>query len=85
MIGLDIYEGWRGLGLSRSVYKNVIQYLFNDLNMNALYLEVLETNSLAIHIYNELGFKKDGTIPQKVFRSGKYINSIHMSKLRSDQ
>jgi len=75
-IGMDIHPKWRGFGYSQLAYKILLDYLFRDLNFNVLYLEVLETNTRAIHVYEKLGFMKTGSFPFKVFRDGNYINSL---------
>jgi len=75
-VGMDIHPKFRGNGYSQVAYKLLIDYLFRDLNYNVLYLEVLETNTRAIHVYEKLGFVKTGSFPFKVFRDGKYVNSL---------
>lgn len=82
-VGMDIATEYRGKGLSYEIYKWLFDYLFNDLNMHVLYLEVLATNERAAHIYKKLGFKPCGFYPHKVFRGGQYIDSLLFSLLRS--
>ena len=84
MIGLDLVPDHRGKGLSGKVYAWLLDYLFNQLNMHMLYLEVLESNTRAQHVYERLGFHVDGRLRQRVFRNGTYEDSILMSLLRSE-
>lgn len=83
-IGLDLLQSVRGKGLAKPIYQWMLDYFFYHKNMNAAYLEVLETNPHALTIYQKLGFKTDGILPARVFRYGKYINVVHMSLLRDD-
>lgn len=83
-IGLDLAPEHRGQGLSAKVYHWLLDYLFHQLNMHMLYLEVLESNERAQHVYERLGFKIDGRLRQRVFRNGAYEDSILMSLLRSE-
>ena len=83
-IGLDIVAEHRGKGLSAKVYSWLLDYLFLQLNMHMVYLEVLESNERAIHVYERLGFRVDGRLRQRIFRNGTYEDSILMSLLRSE-
>lgn len=84
MVGLDIDEKFRGKGLARPIYRLFLDYYFNQLGMNRVYLKVLETNSRAIHIYKELGFKEEGRDRQAIFRNGKFNDYICMSILKNE-
>jgi len=81
-IGLDIFEKYQGKGLAASIYENLFEYLFNNLNMNMVYLEVLGTNDRARHIYEKLGMSLVGYYPDKVFRDGEYQDSYIFAILR---
>lgn len=83
-IGLDIHKSSRGQGLSRRIYKWLMDYLFFDCNFHSLYLDVLETNRIARDLYFKLGFKSDGVLRERIFRDGKYQNYITMSMLRQE-
>ncbi len=84
MIGLDLVPEYRSKGLSTKVYAWLLDYLFRQLNMHMLYLEVLDANTRAQHVYERLGFHVDGRLRQRVFRNGTYEDSILMSLLRSE-
>ena len=43
-------------------------------------LEVRETQSRAIHVYEQAGFIKSGVNPKSVFRNGKYISGFYYYK-----
>lgn len=75
-VGLDIYQKYRGKGLAKPIYITLLNKLFFDYNMNMVYLEVLETNTRAIHIYQQIGFTQCGMFPKKAFKNQKYINSL---------
>ena len=83
-VGLDLVGAFRGRGLSAKIYAWLLDYLFHQLNMHMVYLEVLASNERAIHVYKRIGFHIDGRLRQKVFRNGAYEDSILMSLLRSE-
>jgi RimJ/RimL family protein N-acetyltransferase len=83
-VGMDIYPDYRGKGLSKPFYQWLFVYLFENLNMNALYLEVIEDNHIAIKTYRSIGFQETGRWPQRVFRDGVYKDALLFSLLRKD-
>lgn len=83
-VGMDIDKEYRGKGLSKEIYKLVLDKLFQVYNMDTIYLEVLATNERAIHIYDKLGFVKTGCFPRKILRNDKYIDSNIMSLTKAD-
>lgn len=55
-LGLDIAEEYRGKGYARKAYNLMFDYLKKQ-NISTIFLEVLQTNKRAIHIYESLGFE----------------------------
>ena len=62
----------------------LVQYGFNTLNLNRVYLHVFETNPRAIRAYEKAGFTLEGRERQAEFRDGKFIDVLRMSWLRED-
>lgn len=58
-LGLDIAEKYRGKGYAKQAYNSFIKYI-KTLGIQEVYLEVLETNKRAKHIYEGLGFAEIG-------------------------
>ncbi len=83
-VGLDLTAQVRSQGYSKKVYAWLLDYLFHQLNMHMVYLEVLQSNERAIHVYRRLGFQEDGRLRERIFRNGTYEDSILMSLLRSE-
>lgn len=84
MVGLDIAPTYRGRGISYQVYGHFIDHFFKGVGMNRIYLYVLESNDVAHHIYEKLGFEEEGRQRQAVFRGGCYVDYIMMSLLKAD-
>jgi diamine N-acetyltransferase len=78
MIGEKSYWN-RGFG-TESV-RLLAHYGFHTLNLNRIYLRVLETNPRAIRAYENAGFSHEGRQRQADFRDGKYIDLLVMSLL----
>ena len=80
-IGADVVKEHRGKGIGTRIYKLFLGYCFNYLNMHRVWLEVLSTNEIAIKLYKNVGFELEGIKRDAIFRDGKYIDYIIMSKL----
>ena len=74
----------RRQGLGEIVSKGVINYAFDQLNLRRIRLRVLANNSVAISLYQKLGFKKEGTLREEQFRNGVYIDVHLFGLLKAD-
>jgi RimJ/RimL family protein N-acetyltransferase len=84
-IGADIHPAFTGRGLGHKAYKEFMFYLFNNKdNLNKISLEVLATNTRAIHLYKKLGFVQEGCKREEVLKGDTYVDSIVMSILKKD-
>lgn len=83
-IGCDIEPAYSNQGLGYISYRVFLDYIFTELNLNKVYLEVLTTNTRAIHLYEKLGFIKEGTKREEVFKDGKFVDSEIYSILKSE-
>lgn len=72
----------KGVG-SKSSYR-MLEHGFNDLNLERIYLTVLETNSHALSLYKKIGFQKEGILRNAVYKCGMYKNLVIMSILKND-
>ena len=83
-VGGDIAVKQRGKGFSKEMYRLIFDLGFNKLNMNRLWLLVLENNKRAIHIYKKYGFVEEGRQRQAVYKNGQYMDYIMMSVLKKE-
>jgi len=73
-----------GRGYGREAVALILAYGFDRLNLNKIYLGVDAENSAAVRVYEQLGFKIEGTLRQHLFRDGAYRDQHVMSVLRED-
>ena len=83
-IGADIHKKYRGMGYGYLSYIQFIPFLFEELDLNKMSLEVLESNAIAYSLYVKVGFSIVGTKREEVFKNGKYEDSILMTILKKD-
>lgn len=69
-------------GIGESVTRRVLQHAFLDLNLNRVYLYVLEYNTRAVKMYKKVGFILEGKLEEAVHKDGKNHDLILMAILR---
>lgn len=60
------------------------EFVFNRMNLNRLQLDVHAFNERAIRSYIKCGFKEEGRSRERFYIHGEYVDSIHMSILKSE-
>lgn len=65
--------------------RTLIKYAFNDLNLNKIWMELYEFDTLKIDFFvQKFGFKVDGKLRQNAFTDGRYWDSHIISLLKED-
>ncbi|MEQ4616883.1 MAG: spermidine N1-acetyltransferase [Corticimicrobacter sp.] len=75
---------WQGRGYSGRATNLAIDYAFQVLNLNKVYLFVDPDNKKAIHTYEKCGFQHEGTLIEEFFSGGSYRNALRMYILQRD-
>jgi len=84
-IGLAIgNKDYWSQGYGTDVIKTVLNYCFDQLKLNKVYLDVWVENQKAINCYLKCGFKQDGVLRQHVKDKNKYHDKLIMSILKSE-
>ncbi|ENG1457112.1 spermidine N1-acetyltransferase [Listeria monocytogenes] len=69
---------FQGHGYAVSATKLAMKYAFHVLNMHKLYLVVDKVNEKAIHVYEKVGFIREGELIDEFFVDGTYLDAIRM-------
>lgn len=64
----------RGTGVAKLATEEVLRYAFHALALHKVYLNVLEKNVRARHLYAKCGFVYEGTSKDAILLDGKYEN-----------
>jgi len=72
----------KGYGFAATI--KVLKYAFYTLSLNHVYLNVFSDNEQAIACYKKVGFKEFGRRRESFFKSGSYVDDIHMDILETD-
>ena len=65
-------------GYARAATRLAINYAFRVLNLYKLYLLVDVDNASAIHVYETVGFQREGVLVDEFFADGRYHSVIRM-------
>ncbi|MFK7812418.1 MAG: GNAT family N-acetyltransferase [Maribacter sp.] len=77
-------ENVKGKGYATQATTMAVDFAFDDLNLNRVFLKVQEDNSAAIRLYEKCKFQKEGILRESVYKNGKYLNEIIMSILKKE-
>lgn len=73
-----------GKGCGSEAISITLDYGFGMLNLHRIELEVYSFNERAIHVYEKIGFKREGLKRDALYFNHKYHDAIYMSILDSE-
>ena len=73
-----------GKGFGTEAINIVLSFVFDQLNLNRLQLEVFSHNLRGIRAYEKVGFVKEGVLRQSLYYNKAYSDEIIMAILKSD-
>jgi RimJ/RimL family protein N-acetyltransferase len=74
----------KGKGYGRQAIQKIKKTCFHELKCHRLWLDVLETNDRARHLYRSEGFVREGVFRESIQVKEQYLNQIFMSILESE-
>lgn len=63
---IALHQKSRGKGLGTKASKQILMIAFEELALNKVYLDVFSDNAPAIHLYQKLGFRKEGELRKHI-------------------
>jgi len=84
-IGLSIWSpADRNKGYGTDAMRALLRWAFSELNLHRIELSVDPANAPAIHVYEKLGFRREGCRREAHFAGGRYIDDLQMGLLRDE-
>lgn len=81
-IGIMVHKDFQGLGVGTMLMEALLDIADNWLKLVRVELTVFADNKRAIHLYEKLGFEKEGVKRKGSIRSGKYEDELMMARIR---
>lgn len=77
-IGIGIRAGWRDRGIGTAMMQYLITWGRENPSIHRLELSVFANNPRAIHVYEKLGFVREGVKRDACFKDGAFVDLIEM-------
>ena len=81
-VAMAVHDKHQGQGIGKMLMMTAIDLADNWLNLMRLELDVSTDNERAVRLYKNFDFEIEGRMRSANFRSGKYIDSYLMARLR---
>jgi RimJ/RimL family protein N-acetyltransferase len=83
-LGFWIGKDYRGKGYAKEAIKLAASLAFSKFLLNRIYVYVLVSNEVSIHLLGSLGFVKEGLLRENTQRDGKFYDTLIFSLLKRD-
>ncbi len=85
MLGIAIGDKayWDG-GYGTDAMRTLCGFGFDEMNLHRIQLEVFAGNERAIHVYEKVGFQREGLKRDGIFKRGRYHDIVVMSLLEGE-
>ena len=81
LIGEAKYRSW---GYGKEAIFLLLDYAFNHLNLNKIWLQTMILNKAASAVYRKMGFQGEGILREHKFKGGEYIDVYTYGLLRRE-
>jgi RimJ/RimL family protein N-acetyltransferase len=80
-LGISVHKDWRNQGVGRALMERAIAWAEGTGIIKRIQLEVTAGNASGIHLYENLGFEKEGLRRRGMFKYGEYLDTWMMALL----
>ncbi|WP_073023977.1 GNAT family N-acetyltransferase [Lutispora thermophila] len=81
-IGISVHKDYQNQGVGSALMRTLLDIADNWLMLVRVELCVYADNTRAIHLYEKLGFKKEGIKRKAAIRNGEYVDEIMMARIK---
>lgn len=82
--GIALDPEYSGKGIAYKASKLLLNYVFSNLKIRKIYLELFSDNMRAKKLYEKIGFKQEGYFKEEIFKNGEFKNVIRMAHYKSE-
>jgi RimJ/RimL family protein N-acetyltransferase len=80
-LGVSVRKEWRDQGIGRALMERAIAWAKEIDIVKRIELHVTVRNPRAVHLYEKLGFEKEGKMRRGFFKNGQYLDLWLMARL----
>lgn len=84
MVHIFVGAEYTGRGYGTDAMKLLVNFLFMEMNLERVALNVFAFNERAIASYKKAGYVEEGRLRQHLYRNGKYHDVVQMAILKED-
>lgn len=81
-VGIMVHRDYQNMGVGTALMETVLDLADNWLMLVRVDLEVFSDNERAIHLYEKLGFEREGLLRSSAVRNGRYVDELVMARVR---
>lgn len=81
-LGMAVHDDHQGRGVGTALLAAAVDLADHWLGLRRLELTVFADNAPAIHLYEQFGFAREGTLRDFALRAGEYVDAYSMARLR---
>ncbi len=74
----------KNCGYGKETFKLLLEWIFDVKNFHRAFLDCKEYNSIALHLYESLGFKREGIMRDVICTDGVYENLVLLGILQDE-
>ncbi len=78
-LGISINRRWRNQGVGTALMRYLIEWARSTPQCHRLELEVFTHNVRAIHVYEKVGFQREGVRHEVYFKDGRFVDALSMA------
>jgi putative acetyltransferase len=77
-----VHDDYVNQGIGRALMERLLDLADNWLGLKRVELDVMADNAPAIHLYESLGFEREGIKRAAMFRGGVFVDLLVMGRVR---
>ena len=81
-LGVMIHPDYQNMGVATALMERLLDLADNWLMLVRVELDVFPDNAAALHLYEKLGFEREGVLRKAAVRNGRYEDLVQMSRIR---
>ena len=83
-IDIKLSSKCRGQGFGSDVINTLLKYIFNELNMHRVEVEILKYNEISQNLFKKFNFKLEGEKKEAIYKNGTYNSLMIYALLRNE-